>query len=55
MPINQSLQMWGVYKAQGLDVSFDVVHGAGHGGELFFAPPQQEVVEAFWWRVLGGK
>jgi predicted esterase len=55
MPINQSLQMWGVYKAQGLDVSIDVVHGAGHGGELFFTPPQQEAVEAFWWRVLGGK
>jgi acetyl esterase/lipase len=54
MPINQSLQMWGAYKALGLDVSFAAVHGAGHGGELFFAPQQQAAVEAFWWRVLGG-
>jgi len=36
MPINQSLQMLGAYKAKGLDVSFDPVHGAVHGGPGFF-------------------
>ena len=36
MPVNQSLQMLGAYKARGLDVSFDPVHGAVHGGPGFF-------------------
>jgi len=36
MPINQSLQMLGAYKAQGLDVTFETVHGAVHGGSGFF-------------------
>jgi acetyl esterase/lipase len=36
MPINQSLQMLGAYKAMGLDVGFDPVHGAVHGGPGFF-------------------
>jgi len=36
MPINQSLQMLGAYKAQGLDVTFETVHGAVHGGPGFF-------------------
>jgi acetyl esterase/lipase len=52
MPINQSLQLFGVYKDAKLDVVFDPVHGAAHGGELFFAPAHQEPVVAFWRRVL---
>ena len=36
MPINQSLNMQGAYKALGLDVTFDPVHGAVHGGPGFF-------------------
>ena len=36
MPINQSLQMLGAYKALSLDVTFDPVHGAVHGGPQFF-------------------
>lgn len=36
MPINQSLQMLGAYKTLGLDVSFDPVHGAVHGGPGFY-------------------
>ena len=31
MPINQSHQLEGVYESLGLDVYFDVVHGAAHG------------------------
>lgn len=38
MPINQSLELQGAYEAQGLDVALDVVHGAKHGGDLFYAP-----------------
>ena len=36
MPINQSHQLEGAYEALGLDVYFDVVHGAAHGGDAFF-------------------
>ena len=37
MPINQSHELQGVYEKMGLDVYFDVVHGAAHGGNQFFA------------------
>jgi acetyl esterase/lipase len=36
MPVNQSLNMLGAYKKAGLDVTFDPVHGAVHGGPDFF-------------------
>ncbi|MES2604192.1 MAG: alpha/beta hydrolase [Pseudomonadota bacterium] len=52
MPINQSLQLWGVYKDAGLDVIFDPVHGAPHGGPLFFTPQHQQPVVAFLRRTL---
>ena len=52
MPINQSLQMWGAYKAAGLDVTFDPVHGAPHGGPLFFTPEHQQSVQEFLRRTL---
>ena len=37
MPINQSHELQGAYEKMGLDVYFDVVHGAAHGGDQFFA------------------
>jgi len=37
MPINQSHELEGAYEERGLDVYFDVVHGAGHGGEEFYS------------------
>lgn len=52
MPVNQSLQLWGVYKDFGLDVSFAPVHGAAHGGAAFFADGQQAAVVAFLRRTL---
>ncbi len=52
MPVNQSLQMLGAYKAAGLDVTFDPVHGAAHGGPLFFAPEHQQAVVIFLRRTL---
>lgn len=52
MPINQSLQLWGEYKALGLDAVFDAVHGAAHGGERFFEPARQQAVVAFLQRTL---
>src|SRR6201988_3700896 len=38
MPINQSHELQGVYEKAGLNVSFDIVHGAAHGGDQFFSP-----------------
>lgn len=36
MPVNQSLELLGAYRKLGLDVDFDVMHGAAHGGDVFF-------------------
>ena len=54
MPINQAHQLEGAYKALGLDVSLDVVHGAAHGGALFYAPAHLERAVAFLRRTIGG-
>jgi acetyl esterase/lipase len=53
MPINQAHELQGAYETLGLDVTFDVVHGAAHGGELFFAPDHTERAIAFLRRTLG--
>jgi acetyl esterase/lipase len=37
MPINQSHELQGAYEKAGLDVDFDVLHGAAHGGDAFFS------------------
>jgi dipeptidyl aminopeptidase/acylaminoacyl peptidase len=53
MPINQSHELHGAYKKLGLDVTFDVVYGAAHGGNAFFAPDQLGRVVAFLQRTIG--
>jgi acetyl esterase/lipase len=59
MPINQSHEIEGAYESLGLDVSFDVVHGAEHGdGDAgdeprFFATPRVERAVAFVKRTIG--
>ena len=53
MPINQSHELEGQYKKLGLDVEFDVVHGAAHGGDAFFAGEYLEKVTKFLRRTLG--
>jgi dipeptidyl aminopeptidase/acylaminoacyl peptidase len=47
MPINQSHELHGVYKTQGLTVHFEVVHGARHGGSQFFDAERTALVGAF--------
>ncbi len=37
MPINQSHELEGQYRKLGLDVHFEVIHGAAHGGDIFFS------------------
>ncbi|HMF59602.1 MAG TPA: alpha/beta hydrolase [Vicinamibacterales bacterium] len=53
MPINQSHELQGAYETAGLDVSLDVVHGAAHGGDLFFSPERIQRVVAFLHRTVG--
>ena len=38
MPINSGTRTAGVYEKFGLDVQFDVVHGAVNGGAAFYSP-----------------
>jgi acetyl esterase/lipase len=54
MPINQAHQLEGAYKALGLDVALDVVHGAAHGGAAFYAPAHLDRAVAFLRRTIGG-
>ena len=53
MPINQSHELQGVYEKMGLDVYFDVVHGAAHGGNQFFAADRVARAVAFLRRTIG--
>ena len=52
MPINQSHELHGVYKSAGLDVQFEVVHGAGHGGDRFYTGDCLNVAIAFLQRTV---
>ncbi len=47
MPINQTHEIHGKYKALGLPVHFEVVHGAQHGGEPFYDSERTAMVRAF--------
>lgn len=47
MPINQTHEIHGKYKELGLPVHFEVVHGAEHGGELFYDSTRTAMVQAF--------
>jgi acetyl esterase/lipase len=47
MPINQSLELQGRYDAVRRPVQFIAVHGAAHGGRLFYEPARLAQVEAF--------
>jgi acetyl esterase/lipase len=53
MPINQSHELHGAYKKLGLDADFDVLHGAGHGGDAFFSGEALDRAEKFLRRTVG--
>jgi acetyl esterase/lipase len=54
IPIKQAYELDGAYKALGLDVHFDVVHGAAHGGESdFFSEERNAQAVAFLRRTVG--
>jgi acetyl esterase/lipase len=47
MPISQSHELAGAYKKSGLDVQFEVVYGAAHGGDLFYTPERLKLALDF--------
>jgi acetyl esterase/lipase len=53
MPINQAHELQGAYEKLGLDVDFHVVHGAAHGGDVFYSPPHLKPALDFLGRTVG--
>ena len=47
MPINQSLELLGAYQKVKAPVQFEVVHGAAHGGAMFYDAERLEIVRRF--------
>jgi acetyl esterase/lipase len=47
IPINQSHEIHGAYKAKNLPVAFEVIHGGVHGGEPFYDAERTTLVKAF--------
>ena len=52
MPINQAHELHAGFKAQKLDVHFEVIHGAAHGGKAFYDPERNTLVKKFFDRTL---
>ena len=55
VPINQSHELHAKYKESRLDVHFEVVHGAAHGGKSFFDKERTRLVTAFLNRCIRAK
>ena len=53
MPINQSHELQGAYQKAGLEVDFQVVHGAAHGGDVFFNGERLDRAVDFLNRTIG--
>jgi len=47
MPINQAHELEGAYEKVGAKVRFKVLHGAGHGGAVFYEPEQMATIRQF--------
>jgi acetyl esterase/lipase len=47
MPINQSLELLGAYQKVKAPVQFEVVHGAAHGGAMFYDAERHEIAGKF--------
>jgi acetyl esterase/lipase len=47
MPVNQSLELWGAYRKADAPVQLEVVHGAGHGGAIFYDAEHLTMVKKF--------
>jgi acetyl esterase/lipase len=47
MPVNQALELEGAYEKVGATVKLKILHGAGHGGKVFYEPEQIAIVKDF--------
>ena len=47
MPISQSHELTGAYKRNNLNVQFEVVYGAAHGGDAFYTPERLKLALDF--------
>ena len=47
MPINQSRELHGKFKGLGLSVALHELHGAAHGGKVFYDEARTRVVSSF--------
>lgn len=52
MPINQSHELEGAYRRAELDVTFQVLHGAAHGGKMFYDDQQMNRMSKWIWGQL---
>lgn len=52
MPVNQALELEGVYQSKNLDVFLDVVHGGFHGGSQFYEGEHLKLALAFLHRTI---
>lgn len=47
MPVNQALELTGAYQKAGAPVQLEIVHGAAHGGAMFYDEERMNIVRAF--------
>jgi acetyl esterase/lipase len=47
MPVNQALELGGAYEKAKAQVQLEIVHGAGHGGPMFYDDERLAVVKIF--------
>ena len=52
VPINQSLELMNIYKKNSLPVQFEVIPGAGHGGDVFYKTDGKKMIENFLSKIL---
>ncbi len=52
VPINQAHELEGAYEKHGLHAQIEILHGAGHGGDIYRGAEFQSVVESFLSSVL---
>jgi acetyl esterase/lipase len=52
VPVNQSLELQGAYRALGLDVELHLVPGVGHMDQIYYTPAYTEILARFLSRVL---
>jgi dipeptidyl aminopeptidase/acylaminoacyl peptidase len=55
VPLSQSVKLADALRRAGVEVTFQVYHGAGHGGRAFTSPESWKMIEEFFDRHLRGK